>query len=130
MGLIALLTSGIAIAEVPAAIDGTKLISAEDLIDLVESEENFVIIDSRTGNDREQGYIEGSIGLPDTETDEAALAKHIASKNTPVCFYCNGVDCGRSVKAAKMAVSFGYTKIYWFRGGWGEWVEKGLPVAK
>ena len=80
IGLMAFLTAGIAFAEVPATIDGTHLVSAEDLIDLVESEENFVIIDSRKSSDRDQGYIEGSIGLPDTETDEAALAEQKVHK--------------------------------------------------
>ena len=71
-----------------------------------------------------------AVGLPDTDTTEAALAKHIATKTTPVVFYCNGVKCGRSSKSAKLAVGLGYSKVFWFRGGWAEWVEKGLPVTK
>jgi len=68
--------------------------------------------------------------LPNTSTNEESLAKHIASKDTPVLFYCNGVKCGRSVESSKLAVSLGYKKIYWFRGGWEEWTQKGMPVSQ
>ncbi len=128
--VVALFAFGLAQADVPDAIEGTTLITAEELIDLVESTPDLVIIDARAPADREKGYIEGSVGLPDTDTNEVSLAKHLASKDTPVIFYCNGVKCGRSVTSAKLAVSLGYSKIYWFKGGWGEWTEKGLPITK
>lgn len=116
--------------ETPENIQGTTRVNADEVINLVESMPDLTIIDARKTSDREKGYIEGSIGLPDTETDEDALAMHITGKDTPVLFYCNGVKCGRSVKSAKLAVSLGYSKVYWFRGGWAEWVENGLPVTK
>lgn len=114
----------------PEQIDGTKRITAEELIDLVSEMPDLVIIDARKSSDRAKGYIEGSIGLPNTETTPASLAKHIATKTTPVCFFCNGVKCGRSVEASKIAVKEGYSKVYWFRGGWDEWSGKGLPAMK
>jgi len=115
--------------EVPPFIDGTVRVSAEEMIDLVEQYDELVIIDSRKKSDVAKGFIEGSISLPNTETDPASLAKHVASKSTPVLFYCNGSKCGRSVKAAKIALADGYSKVYWFRGGMQEWEAKGLPVV-
>jgi rhodanese-related sulfurtransferase len=115
--------------EVPQFLEGTHRITAEELIDLVNQKDDLVIIDARKRSDREKGFIEGSINLPDTETNPESLAKDIPSKSTPVVFYCNGIRCHRSVNAAKRAVTAGYTEIYWFRGGWGEWTEKGYPVA-
>ena len=114
----------------PEQIEGTTKISADDIFSLFEKHDNLVIIDSRAPADRSKGYIEGSIALPDDDTNKESLAKHIPSLDTPVVFYCNGVNCGRSVKASKMAVKFGYKTIYWFRGGWEEWQKKGFPVAK
>lgn len=130
VGILAYCGGAYAEADAPDSIDGTTLVSAEDVVDLVGTKDNLVIVDSRTSAHRAKGYIEGSVGLPDTETTPESLAKNIPSKDTPVCFYCNGVKCGRSVVAAKMAVAEGYSEIYWFRGGWDEWAEKGLPVAK
>jgi rhodanese-related sulfurtransferase len=114
----------------PENVPGTTRVTAEQVIDLLGKEAALIIIDSRKTSDRNKGYIEGSIGLQDTDTTPAALAKHISSKTTPVVFYCNGEKCGRSVVASKIAVSDGYKNIYWFRGGWDEWSAKGLPVMK
>ncbi len=115
--------------DVPESLEGTIRISAEELIDLLDEHDDLVIIDSRKTSDHEMGFIEGSIGMPDTDTNADSLAHHLKSKSTPVVFYCNGVKCGRSVKAAKIAVAEGYSLVYWFRGGWEEWMEKGYPVS-
>lgn len=128
-----LLFSSFVVAEkkdAPESLDGTTKVSAEDVIDLIESSDDLVVIDARKNSDREKGWIEGSVGLPNTETNADSLAKVLPSKNTPVVFYCNGVKCGRSYDAAKIALGHGYSKIYWFRGGIIEWEAKGLPVVK
>lgn len=115
---------------VQESIPGTTKISAEELINLAQKVPALIIIDSRKPSDYFKGHIEGSVNLPDTETNAKSLASHIPSKSTPVIFYCNGIRCGRSAAAAKTAVAAGYTKIYWFRGGWGEWMKKGYPAAR
>jgi rhodanese-related sulfurtransferase len=114
----------------PESIDGTTRVSAEKIFELFDEYDDLVIIDSRKPADREAGYIEGSVPLPDFDTTGASLAKHLASKSTPVVFYCNGERCGRSGNAANVAIKEGYTNIFWFRGGWEEWEKKGYPVAK
>jgi rhodanese-related sulfurtransferase len=112
----------------PESIDGTKRVTAEEVVELATNTPDLVIIDARKTSDRDSaGWIEGSVGLPDYDTNAESLAKHIPSKTTPVLFYCNGVKCGRSVNSSKVAVEAGYQNIYWFRGGWEEWTEKGMP---
>lgn len=56
-----------------------------------------MIIDARKKEDREKGYIKGSLSMPDTEINTAVLAKNIATKPIPVVFYCNGPKCGISI---------------------------------
>jgi len=114
----------------PESIEGTTRVNAEQLVDLVESLPNLVMIDARKSSDYSKGHIEGAVSLPNTETDNTSLAKVIPSKDTPVLFYCNGEKCGRSVVSAKTALSAGYKEIYWFRGGMEEWVAKAMPVMK
>jgi len=129
---LSLLVSNITFAEgklVPEFIDGTTRVNAEQMIELVDKYANLVIVDSRKASDYEKGYIEGSSSLPDTQTSAESLHKVIDSKQTPVVFYCNGVKCGRSLKAAKVAIDSGYKLVYWFRGGMEEWEAKGLPVV-
>ena len=130
---LAMVLPGVALAEkmkTPESIQGTTRVSAEEVIDLVDEYDDLVIIDSRIPKDRTGGHIEGAISLPDVDTTPAKLAENISTKETPVVFYCNGVKCGRSVKASKLAVAAGYNNVYWFRGGWEEWTEKDLPIAK
>ena len=120
--------SAIAETKAPEFIDGTKRVSAEEVVELATNTPDLIIIDARKTSDRESaGWIEGSVGLPDYDTSAESLAKHVPSKTTPVLFYCNGVKCGRSVKSSNVAVDSGYKNIYWFRGGWEEWTEKGMP---
>ena len=114
----------------PESLAGTTKVSAEEVIGLLEKHADLVLIDARKSSDHNKGYIEGSVALPNTDTTAESLAKHIKTKNTPIVFYCNGVKCGRSVESAKKALDAGYSKVYWFRGGWEEWTNKGLPVTK
>lgn len=118
------------VKDAPLLIPGTNKVFAEGLLDLAEKIPNLLIIDARIRSDRKQGYIEGSISLPDIETNCESLAKVIPEKIAPVLFYCNGVKCGRSVKSSRIALKCGYNNIYWFRGGFEEWTAKHLPFIK
>jgi len=113
----------------PDSIEGAKNIDAESLIELAREKDNLVIIDSRIKSDRRQGYIAGSISLPDTETNCTSLLPLI-DKSTPAVFYCNGPKCRRSDKAVVIARECGYTNIFWFRGGFEEWKSKEYLISK
>jgi len=105
-------------------------VDAEGVLALVEKMPRLVIVDSRIAMDRKQGYLEGSISLPDTETNCASLARVISAKDRPALFYCNGVKCGRSVVGVTTAKQCGYTHLYWYRGGFEDWKQKGYPYLK
>lgn len=117
-------------ADNPEQIAGATRVSAEELIALVTEIPELVLIDSRISANRKHGYIEGSYSLPDTKTDCRSLSDYLPSPDTPVAFYCNGVKCGRSVTATRIALSCGYRNIYWFRGGFEEWKAKRFPYLK
>jgi len=114
----------------PETIAGTTRIDADELITLANKYDGLVIIDARIRSDRKQGFIPGSISLPDTETDCDSLAGVIPSKHSEVVFYCNGVKCKRSDRAVAIAVDCGYDRVFWFRGGIEEWLQKNYPVHK
>lgn len=114
----------------PEYIDGSTKVSAEDIFDLAEKTPDLLIIDARIRADRRQGYLEGSVSLPDVKTDCRSLKKTVQKKTSPVLFYCNGPKCGRSGNSVKKAVKCGYNNIYWFRGGFEEWKAKGFPLLK
>ena len=114
----------------PDTIPGTTKVDAERVLDIVQKIPKLVIIDARIRKDRTQGYLEGSVSLPDIKTTCESLAKVIPKKFSPVLFYCNGPKCGRSVKSSRKALACGYTNIYWFRGGFEEWKKKNYPYLK
>lgn len=114
----------------PAAIDGSVTIDAEQLVELVGSRPDIVLIDSRIQEDHTEGYIEGSVNLVDRDTRCDTLAVLLAGKAAPLVFYCNGINCDRSDKAIVIAVACGYQEIYWFRGGVEEWRLKNYPLVQ
>jgi len=121
-----------ALADKPLAPDliaGTTRVSAEQALEIILAHPKLAVIDSRHAEEFAKGHIEGAINLLDTDTSPETLARNVAGKDTPMLLYCNGERCLRSSNAAKTAVKAGYKKVYWFRGGWAEWVEKKMPVA-
>ena len=114
----------------PEQIEGTTLVDADGLIEIATQQPGLVLIDSRITADRKQGFIEGSISLPDDETRCDSLAEVIPALTSPALFYCNGIKCGRSARAAVIAVDCGYTRIYWFRNGMEQWQEQEFPLVQ
>lgn len=114
----------------PESLEGTTVVTVEDVYKLITSKSDLVIIDSRRNEEFAKGHIEGSITLLDSKMTQNDLKKHMSTTDTPVLFYCNGARCMRSYKAAVKAISWGYSNIYWFRGGWKEWRAKEMPVSR
>lgn len=106
--------------------ENVTVVNAEQTIELLERE-HPVFIDSRIRSDRLHGFIEGSVSLPDIDTTCKTLAAIIPEKSAPSLFYCNGIACGRSVKAIEVALACGYTNIYWYQDGFQDWKAKDLP---
>lgn len=114
----------------PQAVAGTTLVTAEQVVGMIRSVPELVIVDARNHDEYAKGHIEGALSILDTDMTEQLLAKSVHSKESPVLFYCNGERCLRSTNAAQKAVKWGYRRIYWLRGGWQEWTNKGLPVSQ
>ena len=117
--------------DAPLAIKGAITISADDVIALVQTNPNLTIVDNRAVADYEAGHIEGAVHLVDSDiTNETVLARIVKSKNAPVLFYCNGVKCGRAANATTKAVSWGYTRVYYYALGMAQWKQRGLPLVR
>lgn len=114
----------------PDTVPGTILVNAEQAVVAIQTTPHMVIIDARLGEEHAKGHIPGAVNLLDTDMTEAALSRVAPDRTTPLLFYCNGERCLRSSNAAVRAVSWGYGTVYWFRGGWQEWLHKELPVAR
>jgi rhodanese-related sulfurtransferase len=111
-------------------IDGVTTVDATALIELAQSHPDLRIIDARLHSDRRYGYIEGSVNLPDVDTDCDSLRRIVPEPQTPIAFYCNGPKCLRSAHAVRIAQDCGYQHLFWYRGGIEAWTSEDFPVFR
>jgi rhodanese-related sulfurtransferase len=124
---------GVAHAEKPIApesLHGVVKVDAEQAIELILNRPELLVIDSRRQDEYDKGHIEGAINVLDTELAEDILEMHAGDRKRPLLFYCNGARCLRSSNASRKARDWGYSEIYWFRGGWQEWRQKNYPIYR
>ena len=126
------LSSSVAAAEKPYApesLPGATILTAEEVISLILANPDLIVIDSRKKTEYIKGHIEGAINILNTELLPEDLDLIVPDRTTALLFYCNGVRCLRSSDSLEKATGWGYTNLFWFRGGWKEWTEKRLPVV-
>lgn len=113
----------------PENILGVTIVSAEEVINMILTHPDLVLIDSRKKTEYLKGHIEGAINILNTKLTAEDLERISPDKSSTLLFYCNGTRCLRSSDSINKAKSWGYTKLIWFRGGWKEWTDKRLPVV-
>jgi rhodanese-related sulfurtransferase len=109
-------------------VDGTTKIGVETAKALRDRGVTF--IDVRAPKDFARGHVPGAKNI-DVKTDmtrERLLQE--ASANDEVVFSCHGRYCMDSACAAAKAVTWGFTRVYYFAGGFPTWREAGYPVEK
>ena len=88
-------------------------ISQDEAKRIMDTEDEFVIIDARTEEEFCEGHIEGAILIPEYEIAERA-ERVIPGKDTLILVYCRS---GRRSKIASDAlVQLGYTNVKEFGG--------------
>jgi rhodanese-related sulfurtransferase len=105
-----------------------KTISTEALKALLdEGRGQVLVIDSRNPEEYEEVHIKNAVSIPlaKQEKDPSLLP---ADKSLKLIFYCNGIKCGKSKKAAKLASELGYRDLMVYSDGMPVWEEKGLPI--
>ncbi|MBX2885643.1 MAG: PQQ-dependent catabolism-associated CXXCW motif protein [Granulosicoccus sp.] len=136
---------------VPAGLDGATRVTAVEVKRLQETA-NAVVVDVIPEH-RKPDYlpenqiwipvphrgVPGAIWLPDTgfgvlsDVTESYFKRHISDATQgkldhPIIFYCR-IDCWMSWNAAKRALSYGYTNVYWFADGIEDWQFEGFEFA-
>jgi len=88
-------------------------ITAEEAKALMDSGEDYIILDVRTREEYDQGHIPGAVLIPDTEI-EARAEELLPDKDQLILVYCRS---GRRSKiAAEALIELGYTNIKEFGG--------------
>lgn len=121
----------------PTSLPGAKIISASEAQDLIAK--GIPLYDVRDEEEYNKGHVPGARSVPykegsakevgfDPGDDQFALNRLPKDKNAPLMMYCDGTICWKSYKSATLAIQNGWKNVYWFRGGFPEWKEAGLPV--
>lgn len=107
--------------------EGYGLIDTAGLQKLLHDQPGLVVIDARNPEEYQEVHIKGAISIPEPKFAEHACLLP-TDKAATLVFYCNGVKCGKSKKAAVKAQAFGYKNILVYAEGMPVWEEKGLPI--
>ena len=88
-------------------------ITAEEVKQIMDSEEGYIILDVREQDEYDAGHIPGAILIPYTQIEEKA-AEMLPDKSQLILVYCRS---GRRSKiAAEAFAELGYTNIKEFGG--------------
>lgn len=88
-------------------------VTAEQAKEMMDSQEGYIILDTRTQEEYDEGHIPGAILIPYDEITEKAEGL-LTDKDQLILVYCRSGR--RSKLAAKDLVKLGYTNIKEFGG--------------
>ncbi|MDH3359624.1 MAG: rhodanese-like domain-containing protein, partial [Desulfobulbaceae bacterium] len=103
------------------------LVNTDDLKNLIDSKVEITVVDARNPEEFQEVHIKGAISVPVKQWDKYS-SRLPADKSAKIIFYCNGVKCGKSKKAAIKAMSSGYDNVFIYAEGMPVWEEKGMPI--
>jgi rhodanese-related sulfurtransferase len=108
--------------------DGYAVIDTVALKKLLDMEpEDVVVVDARNPEEYQEVHIKGAINVPQKKFEKYKDTLP-QEKTTRIVFYCNGVKCGKSKKAAKATLAMGYKQVFVYAEGMPVWEEKGMPI--
>lgn len=96
---------------------GYRQVTTEEAVNIMQTEENYVILDVRTAQEFSSGHIPGAALLPN-ETIGTEDIPLLPDKDQLILVYCRSGN--RSTQAAEKLAQLGYTNIVEF-GGINSW---------
>ena len=96
---------------------GYRQVTTEEAANIMQTEENYVILDVRTAQELASGHIPGAVLLPN-ETIGTEDIPLLPDKDQLILVYCRSGN--RSKQAAEKLAQLGYTNIVEF-GGINSW---------
>ena len=109
----------------PLQLPGAKTIDADEAWWMYEDGVKF--IDVRNSRLFARGHVPGAIHLDLKYAYSRQALEAVADRNEPVVIYTSNIKCPRAYHASRMALEWGYKKVYYFRNGIVEWRRLGLP---
>jgi len=102
-------------------------VSVEDVAARRTRGDDVIVLDVREKEEVRAGYIEGAITIPRGFLEFQAAA-HLPQTDTDVVVYC--ASGARSLLAAQVLRTMGYTRVASMAGGIMRWKEAGYPIVR
>lgn len=91
----------------------TRYVSMDEITEIMEQNEGYVILDVRTHEEYKEGHIPNAICIPNEMIDESVI-NELPDKNQLILIYCRSGN--RSKQATKKLENLGYTNLVEFGG--------------
>ena len=92
--------------------------------------EGIKFIDSRSVEEFSEGHIKGAVNIPFYGSENHIEAINRLNKNETLVTYCSSADCDISILAGVELFEMGFTRVYVYLGGYGEWTKNNYPTSK
>jgi len=129
LAIFTLMAAALAGTHSAIAADGNReiaFVSAAAAIDLFDDGAQF--IDVRDEETSDQGQVRDAMNLPfASDYTEEALA-NLAQTDQTLVFYSGHRSLTDCIKAARLARTWGYKKVYVMQGGYRSWDQASLPT--
>ena len=99
--------------------------NSDELMEFIELND-AILVDVRTEDEYNSGYIENSLNIDYFSNDFSVNADKL-DKNTPIILYCRSGN--RSSMSANKISKLGFKEIYNLEGGILEWIEEGNAIV-
>lgn len=88
-----------------------------------------IFLDARSFEDYKKGHIQGALSTP---SDELGLIDSLIKEldlSQKIVAYCDDEECLISIDLALYLEEYGFYDVYFFVGGWSNWIGSGYPVS-
>ena len=101
----------------------TRYVSMDEITEIMEQNEGYVILDVRTHEEYNEGHIPNAICIPNETIDESVI-NELPDKSQLILIYCRSGN--RSKQATQKLENLGYTNLVEFGGiiDWNGEIEK------
>ena len=112
-----MLLTSCAMEDAAKTAEGYRIITAQEAKEIMDTREDYILLDVRTQSEYDAGHIPGAILIPNTEIAQRA-EQELPNKDQLILIYCRSGN--RSKQAAKILADMGYTDVREF-GGIRDW---------
>jgi len=89
-----------------------------------------IFIDTRAFEEYLAGHIVGAVAIPYEEFQSDLMMISELDRTVLLVTYCDGSDCQSSIDLAVRLNELGFNNVWFYFGGWKEWLAEGLPIVK